>query len=259
MRRLRVRFGRVFGIQLWLHASWFVVFGLVAWLTASEFSDLYPRLSSPVHVGMGLTTGVAFFGCLTLHELAHALVSRRFGIVVRGITLFMFGGVAEIEGEIDAPATEFAVALIGPATSLGLGAMFGLVALFASDRDWSVVEGITGTLALVNLGVALFNLVPGLPLDGGRLLRAWLWHVWGDRRRATRVASIGGLAVAVALAVFGVVLALTGDPFGLWYVPMGAFLWFLAQASGRAVPVSAGGIALADRDVAGVGDRSDAI
>lgn len=238
----------MFGIQLWLHASWFVVFGLVAWLTASEFGDLYPRLSSPVHVGMGLTTGAAFFGCLTLHELAHALVSRRFGIVVRGITLFMFGGVAEIEGEIDAPATEFAVALIGPATSLGLGATFGLVALFASDRNWSVVEGITGTLALVNLGVALFNLVPGLPLDGGRLLRAWLWRVWGDRRRATRIASIGGLVVAVALAGFGVVLALTGDPFGLWYVPMSAFLWFLARASGRVVPVPVGALALADRE-----------
>jgi len=257
----------VFGIQLWLHASWFVVFGLVAWLTASEFGDLYPRLSSPVHVGMGLTTGAAFFGCLTLHELAHALVSRRFGIVVRGITLFMFGGVAEIEGEIDAPATEFAVALIGPATSLGLGATFGLVALFASDRNWSVVEGITGTLALVNLGVALFNLVPGLPLDGGRLLRAWLWRVWGDRRRATRIASIGGLVVAVALAGFGVVLALTGDPFGLWYVPMSAFLWFLARASGRVVPVPVGALALADRegqaadldrDVDVAGDRRDA-
>lgn len=257
----------MFGIQLWLHASWFVVFGLVAWLTASEFGDLYPRLSSPVHIGMGLTTGAVFFGCLTLHELAHALVSRRFGIVVRGITLFMFGGVAEIEGEIDAPATEFAVALIGPATSLGLGATFGLVALFASDRNWSVVEGITGTLALVNLGVALFNLVPGLPLDGGRLLRAWLWRAWGDRRRATRIASIGGLVVAVALAGFGVVLALTGDPFGLWYVPMSAFLWFLARASGRVVPVPVGALALADRegqaadldrDVDVAGDRRDA-
>jgi Zn-dependent protease len=248
VRRFRVRVGRVFGIQLWLHGSWFVVFGLVTWLTASEFRDLYPRLASPVHIAMGLTTGAAFFGCLTLHELAHGLVSRRFGIVVRGITLFMFGGVAEIEGEIDAPATEFAVALIGPAISLSLGAAFGLAALFASDRSWSVVEGITGTLALVNLGVALFNLVPGLPLDGGRLLRAWLWRVWGDRRRATRVASIGGLVVAVALAGFGVVIALTGDLFGLWYVPMGAFLWFLATASGRAVPVSVGALALTDRE-----------
>jgi Zn-dependent protease len=249
----------VLGIQLWLHASWFVVFGLVTWLTTSEFGDLYPRLSSPVHLVMGLTTGAAFFGCLTLHEIAHALVSRRFGIVVRGITLFMFGGVAEIEGEIDAPATEFAVALIGPAISLGFGAMFGLAALFASDRSWSVLEGITGTLALVNLGVALFNLVPGLPLDGGRLLRACLWRIWDDRRRATRVASIGGLVVAVALAGFGIVVALTGDPFGLWYVPMSAFLWLLARASGRAVPVSVGALALADHDGERAVERRDAV
>jgi Zn-dependent protease len=248
VRRWRVRIGRVLGVQLWLHASWFVVFGLVVWLTASEFGDLYPRRSTPVHVAMALATGALFFGCLTLHELAHAAVSKRFGITVRGITLFMFGGVAEIEGEIDAPATEFAVALIGPAISLSLGAMFGLVGLFASDRHWAVVEGITGTLALVNLGVAVFNLVPGLPLDGGRLLRASLWHIWGDRRRATRVASIGGLAVAVALAGFGILVALTGDPFGLWYVPMSAFLWFLARASGRAVPASAGALALPDRE-----------
>jgi Zn-dependent protease len=245
---LRVHIGRLFGIQLWLHASWFVVFGLVTWLATSEFGDLYPHRSSPVHLGMALTTGAAFFGCLTLHELAHALVSRRFGIEVRGITLFMFGGVAEIEGEIDAPATEFAVALIGPAISLSLGAMFGLLALFASDRAWSVVEGVAGTLALVNLGVALFNLVPGLPLDGGRLLRAWLWHLWDDRRRATQVASNGGLVVAVALGGFGVITALNGGLFGLWYVPMSVFLWFLARASRRAVPVSVGALALTDRE-----------
>lgn len=256
MRRFRVPLGRVLGIRLWLHASWFLVFGLVAWATAAEFAELYPRLPGAEIVVMGLVTAAAFFACLTVHELAHAVVSRRFGIVVRGITLFVFGGVAEIDGEIPTPATEFAVALVGPAVSLALAGAFGLGGLFAGDRSWSALEGVLGTLALVNLGVALFNLVPGLPLDGGRLLRAGLWQLWGDHRRATRIAAAGGRVVAVALALLGVVLAVTGDPVGLWYVPLGAFLWMLAAASVRssdqataprqdgAVPAAAGGVAL---------------
>ena len=248
MRRLRLSAGRIFGIRIWLHASWFLVFVLVAGLTTSEFGELYPRLSTPLHAAMGVLTGVAFFACLTAHELAHALVSRRFGIVVRGITLFMFGGVAEIEGEIDSPATEFVVALVGPALSIALGAAFGLAGIFASDRGWAALEGVAGTLALVNLGVALFNLVPGLPLDGGRLLRAGLWRMWGDRRRATRVASVGGLVVATGLAAIGVVLAVSGDLVGLWYVPMGAFLWLLALAARRAEPTTRGALALRDRE-----------
>ncbi len=256
MRRFRVPLGRVLGIRLWLHASWFLVFGLVTWATASEFADLYPRLPGAEIAAMSLGTAVAFFACLTVHELAHAVVSRRFGIVVRGITLFVFGGVAEIEGEIPTPATEFAVALVGPAVSLVLAGAFGLGGLFAGDRSWAAPEGVLGTLALVNLGVALFNLVPGFPLDGGRLLRAGLWRLSGDHRRATRIAAGGGRVVAVALALLGLVLALTGDPVGLWYVPLGVFVWMLAAASGRsgneagarhqdgAVPAAAGGVAL---------------
>jgi Zn-dependent protease len=234
--RLRVPLGRVAGIRIGLHASWFLVFGLVVWLTASGFADIYPRMAVAERAVSALATGVAFFACLTVHELAHAVASRRFGIRVRGITLFLFGGVAEIEGEIDRPSTEFAVALVGPAASIVLGSGFGLGAVAGAHHGWSAVEAICGTLALVNLGVAAFNLVPGLPLDGGRLLRAGLWRLWEDRSRATRIASVGGRVVAALLAVIGVVLAIVGDPFGLWYVPMGAFLWLLAGASTRAVP-----------------------
>ena len=132
------------------------------------------------------------------------------------------------------PAREFAVALVGPATSVALGGLFALLSHAARDVHWRAGEGVLFRLAFVNLSVAVFNLVPGLPLDGGRLLRAGLWRLTGDHGRATRIASGGGRIVAAALVVLGVAVAATGDPFGLWYVPMGGFLWLLARASGRA-------------------------
>lgn len=249
VRRFRIPIGRVFGIRLSLHVSWFLVFGLVTWVTISEFADVYPHLGPVVHVTMGVVTGLAFFACLTAHEISHAIVARRFGIVVRGITLFMFGGVAEIAGEVPSPAREFAVALVGPATSVALGGVFALGAMEANALHWPALEGILTTLALVNLGVAVFNLVPGLPLDGGRLLRAGLWRLTGSHERATRVAAGGGRVVAAALSAVGLVLVATGDVFGVWYVPMGVFLWLLAKGAGRArvpAPASAGALALGD-------------
>ncbi len=247
MRRFRIPIGRVLGINLWLHVSWFLVFGLVTWVTITEFTDVYPRLGPVVHVGMGIVTGLVFFACLTAHEISHAVVARRFGIEVRGITLFMFGGVAEISGEVPSPAREFAVALVGPATSVALGGVFALAAMWAHAVHRPASEGVLTTLALVNLGVGVFNLVPGLPLDGGRLLRAGLWRLTGSHSLATRVAAGGGRVVAAALSSFGIVLVATGDLFGLWYVPMGVFLWMLAKGAARARtpgPVPAGALAL---------------
>jgi Zn-dependent protease len=238
----------VFGIRLSLHVSWFLVFGLFVWATTGAFGELYPKLPAAERVAMSAVVGLVFFACLVIHELAHALVARRFGITVRGITLFVFGGVAEIAGEVPSPGREFAVALIGPATSVALGGMFALLAEAGPVRG--ATEGILSTLAIVNLGVALFNLVPGLPLDGGRLLRAGLWRLTGSYARATRRAAAGGKVVGVGLALLGLGLALlAGDPFGLWYVPMGAFLWFLARSAGRTAPAGAGGpLPLGDRE-----------
>ena len=135
MRRLELRVGSVLGIGLSLHASWFLVFALVVWVTMAGFGEIYPGLSGAVRLAMGLVTGLAFFVCLTLHELAHAVTARRFGIRVRGITLVLFGGVAEIDGEVPTPSREFAVALVGPAVSLALGAGFALLTRWASARN----------------------------------------------------------------------------------------------------------------------------
>lgn len=251
MRRLDLRVGSVLGIGLSLHASWFLVLALVVWVTMNGFAEIYPELSSPVRFAMGLVSGLAFFVCLTVHELAHAVTARRFGIRVRGITLFLFGGVAEIDGEVPTPSQEFAVALVGPAVSLALGSAFALATTWASSGGWPVVEGVLGTLALVNLGVAVFNLIPGLPLDGGRVLRAGLWRLTGSYTRATRVAAAGGELLAALLIALGLFLALAGhEPAGLWYVPMGVFLWFLARSAGRRrrPPLDPGALALGDRE-----------
>lgn len=244
MRRIEVRVGSLAGIGLYLHASWFVVLGLVVWSTAGAFAEMYPELPWAERAGMGLGAGVAFFACLVVHELAHALAARRLGVAVRRITLFLFGGVAEIAGELPSASAEFAVALLGPATSLLLGSAFGLVAVHAGRS--TALEGVAGTLALVNLGVALFNLLPGLPLDGGRLLRSFLWRRTGSFARATRVAGLVGRGIGGTMAAVGALVAVLGrDPAALWYVPMGGFLVLLASRASRAPgpPDAAGALA----------------
>jgi Zn-dependent protease len=231
VRRYRIPVGTVAGIRLWVHASWFLVLGLVMWVTTVQFGEVYPGIGVAERAAMGAITGVAFFACLTAHEVSHSLVARRFGITVKGITLFLFGGVAEIDGEVPTPAREFAVALVGPATSLAIGSLAGLLATAAGAMGWAGAEGVLFTLAVVNLGVAVFNLIPGLPLDGGRILRAGLWRATGSFETATRVAAGGGRVLAVVLVALGIVSAVAGDTIGLWYVPMGAFLWLLARSA----------------------------
>jgi Zn-dependent protease len=234
VRRFRVRVGRFLGIPLSVHASWFLVFGLAVWAVTGQFGDALPQLPVGERLAMAAFTGMAFFACLSVHEIAHAVVARRFGVHVRGITLFLLGGVAEIEGELPSPGSEFAVALAGPGTSLAMGSLFALLSSWLHGMGWTGAEAVAVTLAAVNLGVAVFNLIPGLPLDGGRILRAGIWRRTGSFERATSIAARGGSIVAVSLVAFGAVFALTGQLAGLWYVPMGVFIWFLARASRRA-------------------------
>jgi Zn-dependent protease len=241
VRRFRLRIGSLLGIPLWLHVSWFAVLVLVVWTVAVEFGEVLPGLPVLERVSMAAITGVAFFGCLAVHEVAHAVVARRFGVRVKSITLFLFGGVAEIDGELPTPGSEFAVALAGPATSVAIASTLALAAGVAEGRGWAGAEGVLVTLALVNLGVAVFNLVPGLPLDGGRILRAAIWRGTGSFSRATRVAAAGGGLVSAALVAIGVVATALGHLEGLWYVPMGAFIWFLARAAGHALPPARSG------------------
>jgi Zn-dependent protease len=241
VHRFRLRVGRLLGIPLWIHVSWFAVLGLVVWSVTVEFGAALPELPLVERVAMASITGVAFFACLAVHEVAHAVVARRFGVHVRGITLFLLGGVAEIDGELPSPGSEFAVALAGPATSVAIASALALGSRWADQLGWTGAEGVLFTLSFVNLGVAVFNLIPGLPLDGGRILRAAIWRGTGSFARGTKVAAVGGHVVAVSLVAIGVGTSLAGQLVGLWYVPMGTFIWFLARASGRAAPPVEGG------------------
>jgi Zn-dependent protease len=229
------------GIPLWIHVSWFAVLGSVIWSVTQQFGEALPELPFVERLAMGSITGVAFFACLAVHEVAHAVVARRYGVRVRGITLFLFGGVAEIEGELPSARSEFAVALAGPGTSVAIGSVFALSSRWCGRLGWTAAEGVLFVLSAVNLGVAVFNMIPGLPLDGGRILRAVIWRRTGSFVRATRVAAMSGRVVAASLVAIGVGTGVAGQPVGLWYVVMGIFIWFLARASGRASPPVEGG------------------
>ncbi|MFM8944528.1 MAG: site-2 protease family protein [Actinomycetota bacterium] len=234
MVRRRFPVLRVAGIEVAVHLSWFPVLLLVAAGSYAGFAEVFPT-RSPIVIGLlGVGMGLAFFGSLITHELAHAALANRLGVRVRSILLFMFGGVAEIDGdEARTPSAEVAIALVGPATSVVLGSGFGWSALVLDARGWSLPAALLGALAFVNLGVALFNLLPALPLDGGRILRAALWRSTGDHGRATRIAGWGGRLLALAVAGGGIWVARSGEPLGLWYVPMGGFLWWIARAASR--------------------------
>jgi Zn-dependent protease len=175
-----------------------------------------------------------FFASLLTHELSHAIVSRAKGIPVAGITLFIFGGMAWATREPDAPQDELLVAGIGPVTSLALAGLFHLVALAGDSAGWGpAVVGVAGYVAFINLALAIFNLVPGFPLDGGRVFRALVWKFTGDKARATRWAVGGGRAFGAILMVLGGVEALSGAPLGgLWLVFIG---WFLRNLAGTSL------------------------
>jgi Zn-dependent protease len=240
---LRIRIARIIGIDLWLHATWFVVFALVTWVAANEYDLVRPDLGLASRLLMGSVTALGFFAGLTLHEVAHAVVARRFGVRVHGITLFMFGGVAEIEGQIPTPSAEFSVALAGPATSVLLASVFGCLAAWASNVGWEGATAILTVLAVLHLGVAVFNLLPGLPLDGGRLVRAGIWRRTGSFARGTRFASGVGTLLAATLVAAGVVIVFLGNVVGLWYALLGAFIWALSRAAARAAPPGGGALA----------------
>ena len=223
---------RIWGIGISVHVSWLVVFALVTWsLAAGYFPTECPGWARATYWLTGALTALVFFLSILIHELGHSWVALRYGIPIRGITLFVFGGVAQIGREPASPAAEFRIALAGPMTSLGLAALFAMS--WFVTREITLVAGAAFWLARVNLMVGLFNLVPGFPLDGGRLLRAVAWHWTGSFNRATRVAYIGGRLVSAALMGIGVFTALGGNVLGgAWLLLIG---WFLENAAAATV------------------------
>ncbi|MCI0843865.1 MAG: site-2 protease family protein [Chloroflexi bacterium] len=226
-----LRLGRIFGIPVEVNISWVLVFLLLTYLLAGQFEDVRPRWSAAQTWSVAVVAVVLFFLSVLAHELSHSVMAVRKGIPVRGITLFIFGGVSRLEREPDRPVTEFVVALVGPLLSIALAGIFG-GAWYLLGRGDSAPEMVLLLLAWTNLSLGVFNLVPGYPLDGGRLLRAGIWGITGDHRRATRIAAGMGQAVGGAMVLGGVIIAVLWEPVdGVWLGIVGMFLFSMARSS----------------------------
>jgi Zn-dependent protease len=232
-----MRFARLFGIDIGVNYTWFIVFALVTLTLASGyFPARYPDWGTAGYLAAGLLTSVLFFASVVFHELAHSIVALAWGIPVKSITLFILGGVANIEREPHRPLAEFLIALAGPAASLVLAIGFGLAWLAGEATGLALVTGLGFYLAGLNLSLALFNLIPGFPLDGGRVFRSVVWAWTGNMNRATRWAATVGRVIAVLMIVGGGILFLTGDwSSGLWLAFIGWFLDNAASQSNRQV------------------------
>ncbi len=223
-----IRLGKVWDIPIGLNLSWFLVFGLITWsLATGYFPQEYGELGTAVSWFLAFLTSIFFFGSVLLHELGHAYMALREKIPVRAINLFIFGGVAQIEGEPKTAGAEFRIAIAGPMVSLLLAALFGALWLLDQNIPWLAAPSIW--LARINLILAVFNMIPGFPLDGGRVLRAAVWQFTGNFQKANRAATLSGQIVAFGFMAVGVFLILSGTLFnGLWLIFIG---WFLQNAA----------------------------
>jgi Zn-dependent protease/predicted transcriptional regulator len=223
--------GRVFGIPIYLHPSWIFVFVLITISLHAQFEHDHGDWSAGQHWGVGIATSVLFFASVVFHELAHSVVARAYKIPVISITLFIFGGLARIGREPSKAIQEFNIAIAGPIASLVLCAAFWGITLASPE---SAMPGAVGlSLSKTNLVLALFNLLPGFPLDGGRIFRAIVWGITKDFARATRIAAGSGKLIAYAMIMFGAWYALIKGQweYGLWLV----IGWFMLNAAQESV------------------------
>lgn len=236
---------RVFGIPVHIDASWYVIaLFLTGSLATGYFPRQHPGLFFLAYWAMGLAAALLLFGCVLLHELGHSVVARGYGIPVNRVTLFIFGGVAQLGHEAKRPWVELQVSLAGPLVSVLLagGCILGWV---VADGHWpqaTVLKALLRYLASINTGIVLFNLLPGFPLDGGRVLRSLLWAITGSLRRATRIASFVGVALGVGLIVLGAYEIATRGFWsgGLWSVLLGGYLQNAAWLSYRMSAMTGG-------------------
>jgi Zn-dependent protease len=241
-----IRLGRIAGIEIGVNWTWLVVFGLIVWTWATGvFPDAVPGRSDATYWAMAVIASLLFFSSLLLHELGHALQARREGMQIDGITLWLLGGVAKFRGVFPGAGAEFRIAIAGPLVSLLLGAAFVGAALVYSGSD--PVDTVLAWIGEINILLLIFNLLPALPLDGGRVLRSALWAVRGDFAFATRIAAFIGRAFGALFVGGGLVLAVYVDRTnGLWTALLGWFLFSAATSEAQAGQVYA---ALAGRRV----------
>jgi Zn-dependent protease/CBS domain-containing protein len=226
--RRGLRLGSLFGIEIRLEFSWFFIFAFLILAFAANLAAAHPTLGPAVKWSVALGASLLFFSSILLHELAHSMVARSLGIPVHGITLLLFGGISHLANEPKRPREDLAIAIVGPLTSALLGAFFLAVARLLDP--FAVARSVAFWLGVINLGLAGFNMIPGFPLDGGRVLRAVLWASTGDPAKAQRFAASAGRLVALGLIIAGLVLAIGWNRMidGAWIGFMG---WYLLSGS----------------------------
>jgi len=231
MLRQSFRLFRVGGIDVGIHPSWLIIFGLVTWSIATGFVPAaLPAIQPAEAWAIGVAAALLLFASVLVHELAHSFVARRRGIPVHSITLFLFGGVSNLTAESKNPGTEFQIAIVGPLSSLVIAAVAYVIAIQPLDDRIAIVFAY---LAFVNFALAVFNLVPGFPLDGGRVFRSLIWRATGSVRRATEIAGFVGQLVGYGFMLWGLFNFFNGDLFGgLWTAAIG---WFLQNAASSSV------------------------
>jgi Zn-dependent protease/CBS domain-containing protein len=229
--------GRIAGIKIGINWTWLIVFALITWSWATQiFPDQNPGLGDGTYVVMALVAALLFFLSILLHELGHAVQARREGMEIEGITLWLFGGVAQFRGMFPSGGAEFRIAIAGPLVTLVLGIFFVLVAVGLSMPD--EVDAVAAWLGYINLSLLVFNLLPALPLDGGRVLRSVLWTLRGDFAWATRIASAIGRGFGYLFIAGGVALFFWANAVsGLWLAFIGWFLLGAASAEARYLAV----------------------
>jgi Zn-dependent protease/CBS domain-containing protein len=225
-----IKLATIRGIEIRVHWSWLIILVLLSWSLADTlFREDVPEWSAQQRWLAAVASSALFFGSVLTHELAHAIMAQRLGMRVPSITLFVFGGVSTIAGEMTSARAEFRVAVVGPLTSAALAVLFG--ALWLATRGEGIASAF-GYLATTNGALALFNLLPGFPLDGGRVLRSAVWGRSGDLVRATRVAARSGTALAMIMIGGGLIAVLAFGLFqGIWYILIGLFLRSAAEGS----------------------------
>ena len=224
------RIGKIAGIDIHVDASWFIIFVLFSWMLAtSYFPGSFPGAGRIIYWLLGLGTSLFVFLSVLIHELAHSLVAIKQGEKVERITLFILGGVAQISEEPKEPLSEFVMAVAGPLTSFILASFFFMMSLALFSVSAALRSALI-YLAIINTVLGLFNLIPGFPMDGGRVLRSILWTLTGDLKKATRIASLTGQAFSFLLVFLGILEVLRGSLSGLWLVFVG---WFLQSAAVR--------------------------
>jgi len=224
------RVGKIFGIDINIDSSWLIIFILFTWvLAATYFPQNYPDWPQSLYWLMGVFTSLLVFASVLIHELSHSLVAMKQGERVRGITLFILGGVAQITEEPKEPLKEFTMALVGPLSSLAIAFVFLVFSFFLRGLSEPLYASAL-YLAIINTILAFFNLLPGFPMDGGRILRSILWKITGSLRKATRIASLAGQGFAFFFVFIGILQILRANLSGLWLILIG---WFLHSAAVR--------------------------